>query len=132
MKNASGKLVSFYGRSLTKGHYYQTGRAGLFPSYPRKKARRIILTESVIDAASLLEVKALKSYDILALYGTNGMTGEHKKALEGCAELEEVILMLDGDEAGQKASKKYSKELTKLLPSVKIRSIELPLSLIHI
>ena len=62
----------------------------------------------------------------MALYGTNGMTGEHKKALESCAELEEVILMLDGDEAGQKASKKYCKELTKLLTSVKVRSIELP------
>ncbi|MGH1339694.1 MAG: toprim domain-containing protein [Aureispira sp.] len=126
LKNGTDQLVSFYGRSLMSGHYYQSGRTGLFPNYPSKKARRIILTESVIDAASLLEIGALKEYEILALYGTNGMTGEHKKALQSCGELEEVILMLDGDEAGTKASKKYSKELTKLLPSAKIRSIELP------
>ena len=83
LRNATGQLVSFYGRSLLKGHYYQSGRCGLFPNYPIKSAKRIILTESIIDAASLLEVKALKEYEVLALYGTNGFTGEHERALLG-------------------------------------------------
>ena len=80
LRNATGQIVSFYGRSLLKGHYYQTGRCGLFPVYPSKSAKRIILTESIIDAASLLEVKALKQYEVLALFGTNGFTGEHERA----------------------------------------------------
>ncbi|BDS10677.1 toprim domain-containing protein [Aureispira anguillae] len=126
LKNAVGQVVSFYGRSLERGHYYQSGRCGLYPAYPSKKAKRIILTESIIDAASLLEIKALKAYELLALYGTNGLTGEHKKALEACKELEEIILLLDGDTAGQKASKKYEQELQTLLPRVKIRIVELP------
>jgi 5S rRNA maturation endonuclease (ribonuclease M5) len=124
--NDLGQLVSFYGRSLTSGHFYQSGRCGLYPCYPNKKAKRIILTESIIDAASLLEIKALKDFEILALYGTNGFTGEHKKALESCGDLEEIILLLDGDEAGAKASKKYQAELKKLLPKVQTRIVELP------
>jgi DNA primase len=119
--NDLGQLVSFYGRSLTNGHFYQSGRCGLYPSYPSKKAKRIILTESIIDASSLLEIKGLKDslssvwdrYEILALYGTNGFTGAHKKALECCGDLEEIILLLDGDAAGQTASKKYQTELKK-------------------
>lgn len=126
LKDALDKVVSLYGRSLTTGHFYLSGRSGLYPCYPNKKAKRIILTESIIDAASLLEIKALKDYEVLALYGTNGFTGEHKKALESCGELEEIILLLDGDEAGQKASKKYQTELNKLLPNVVIRIVELP------
>jgi DNA primase len=126
LKNALGQVVSFYGRSLAKGHYYQSGRCGLYPCYPSQKAKRIIITESIIDAASLLEIKELSSYEILALYGTNGLTGEHKKALERCGDLSEIILLLDGDEAGQKASLKYEKELKVLLPKVKIRIVELP------
>lgn len=133
--NDLGQLVSFYGRSLTNGHFYQSGRCGLYPCYPSKKAKRIILTESIIDAASLLEIKALKDFEILALYGTNGFTGEHKKALESCGDLEEIILLLDGDAAGAKASKKYQTELKKLLlpkrvgdltTNVMIRIVELP------
>uniref|UniRef100_UPI0018CC4EE3 toprim domain-containing protein n=1 Tax=Aureispira sp. CCB-QB1 TaxID=1313421 RepID=UPI0018CC4EE3 len=99
LKNRLGQVVSFYGRSLTNGHFYQLGRCGLYPCYPSKRAKRIILTESIIDAASLLEINALKDFEVLALYGTNGFTGAHKKALESCGDLEEIILLLDGDEA---------------------------------
>ena len=125
LKDALDKVVSFYGRSLTTGHFYLSGRSGLYPQYPRKEAKQIILTESVIDAASLLEIKALKGYEILALYGTNGLTAEHKKALQNCKELEEVIILLDGDEAGRKASVKIKRELEKFLKS-SIRIVDLP------
>ena len=50
LKNALGQVVSFYARSLTFGHFYQSGRAGLYPSYPSKAAKKVILTESIIDA----------------------------------------------------------------------------------
>ena len=127
LKSSTGKVVSFYGRGVNKkGHYYMKDRKGLYPAYPSKRATRIILVESVIDAASLLGIKELNEYEILALYGTNDYTAEHKKALQSCGDLEEVILMLDGDEAGEKANKKYSKELTKLLPNVTVRAIGLP------
>ena len=126
LKNALGQVVSFYGRSLTVGHFYQTGRSGLYPNYPSKEAKRIILTESIIDAATLLQIEGLAVYEILALYGTNGLTSEHKQALENCPGLEEIILLLDGDGAGQKASLKYQKELSELLPKVSLRIVELP------
>jgi DNA primase len=126
LKNALGQVVSFYGRSLLKGHYYQSGRCGLYPCYPSQKVKRIIITESIIDAASLLEIKELKAYEILALYGTNGLTGEHKQALKNCEELSEIILLLDGDAAGETASLKYKKELESLLLNVKIRIVDLP------
>ena len=126
LKNALGQVVNFYGRSLLKGHYYQSGRAGLYPCYPSKKTKKLILTESIIDAASLLEIEALQSFGVLALYGTNGFTGEHEKAVLGCEELEEVIILLDGDEAGQAASEKLEEELQKLLPLVKVRNISIP------
>ncbi|MGH1339800.1 MAG: toprim domain-containing protein [Aureispira sp.] len=127
LRSNTGKVVSFYGRSVSKkGHYYMKDRSGLYPAYPSKQATRIILVESVIDAASLLGIKELKDYEVLALYGTNGYTTEHKKALQSCGELEEVILMLDGDEAGQKANKKLSEQLQKELPQSIIKEVSLP------
>jgi len=108
------KVVSLYGRSITKGHFYTENRKGLFPKYPPAETKRLILTESVIDAQSLLQSKEItKEYEILALYGTNGFTQEHKEVIENLTNLEEVILFFDGDEAGLKATEKYSKELAK-------------------
>ena len=126
LRNALGQVVSFYARGLAKGHFYQSNRSGLYPCYPRKTAKKIVLTESIIDAHSLAHIQVFADYEVLALFGTNGLTKEHEKALLACKELEEVILMLDGDGAGEKASKKYQVLLSKLLPNTKIKIVALP------
>ena len=54
LKDKFNNVVSLYGRSLNKGHYYTANRKGLFPKYPPAETRKLILIESVIDAATLL------------------------------------------------------------------------------
>ena len=123
LRNQKGGIVSFYGRSLTKGHYYLENRKGLYPSYPSQETQTIILTESIVDAAT---VNKYTDYQALALYGTNGLTQEHTRALQGCKQLQEIILFLDGDQAGQKAIEKYSKQLNGLLPNATISQVQTP------
>src|SRR5690606_13655251 len=105
LRNRSGQVVSFYGRSTaehgTGRHFYQRQRQGLYPEYPEEATERLILTESVIDAASLIGTSyMLKGTAVLALYGTNGLTEEHREAIGSLAELREIVLFFDGDEAG--------------------------------
>jgi len=123
LKDSQNQIVSFYGRSLTKGHYYTENRKGLYPSYPSQEAKQLVITESVIDA---LTVKQYTEYEVLALYGTNGLTPEHSEALSQLKQLQEIILFLDGDNAGQKAVEKYAEQLHKLLPTVQISKVETP------
>jgi DNA primase len=59
LKDKSNNVVSLYGRSLNKGHYYTSNRKGLFPKYPSAETRKLILTESIIDATTLLQQKEL-------------------------------------------------------------------------
>jgi DNA primase len=74
-----------------------------------------------------LQTEAITSeYSLLSLYGTNGLTEEISEAIKNLLELEDVIFMLDADEAGNKAVEKYSKELHELLPNIKISKAELP------
>ncbi|MEL6391588.1 MAG: toprim domain-containing protein [Bacteroidota bacterium] len=116
-------VVSLYGRAVKgPGHYYTAGRRGLFPEYPNRNVKQLVLTESVIDAASLV----YQERNMLAMYGTNGLTEEHKQAILGLAKLEEIILALDADEAGRKAAVAISSELKKLRPGMKVTTIELP------
>ena len=128
LRDVRGRVVSFYGRAVSvAGHYYMKNRSGLFPRYPATTSKRVILTESIIDAASLLEIASIKEqYSVLALYGTNGYTQEHKTALANIEQLEEVVIMLDGDEAGHKASEKLSEQLQQQLPSTIIKIVSLP------
>ena len=81
--NKSGNIKSLYGRHIEKGHHYLEGEhKGLYPGYPKPETIKLILTEAIIDAATLLQLPEItKTFSILALYGTNGFTDEHKQAI---------------------------------------------------
>jgi DNA primase len=131
LRNRENQVSSLYFRSTINDtdqkHFYLKDRQGLYPCYPKAETRKLILTEAIIDAATLLQVEAITSnYSILSCYGTNGLTAEHEQAIRELEQLEEVIFFFDGDEAGTKAVHKYSEQLKQLKPNVKITSVNTP------
>jgi DNA primase len=128
LKDKNHKIISLYGRSIKdKGHYYLKDRQGLYPGYPKEDTKRLILTESVIDATSLLQIEEIQSnYSVLASYGVNGFTNEHREVVQGLKQLEEIILMFDSDESGKKGAEKLAKELKQAYPAIKLTRVELP------
>lgn len=127
LRDQQNKIVSLYGRSIINAensrHYYMSDRVGLYPNYPGENTRRLLLTESIIDALTLLQIATLKEVTILACYGTNGLGKEHIKAITELSNLEEIIFFFDGDQAGDQAVKTYSEELHKLMPTVLISQV---------
>lgn len=131
LKNKQNEIVSLYFRSTlddkNQRHFYLKDRQGLYPNYPTAETKKLILTESIIDAATLLEQEAIKSkYEVLALYGTNGLTDEHQQAIKELKQLEEIIFFLNGDQAGIKAVEKYAPMLKADYPKAKITNVEVP------
>jgi DNA primase catalytic core len=131
LRNSEHKIVSLYGRSITNDtdqrHFYLSGREGLYPGYPKPTAMRLILVESIIDALSLLQQHELTiQYEVLALYGTHGLTDEHLQAITQLKHLEEIIFMLNGDDAGQVATTKHGTALHALLPRIKLTTVAVP------
>ena len=131
LRNNQNGIVSIYGRSITNNdkskHYYLKDRCGLYPSYPNPNTTKLILTEAIIDTSTLLQIPEItEEYSVLACYGTNGLTEEHKKAIKELQRLEEVIFFFDGDKAGTEAIKKYQEEFLNELPGVKLTTIETP------
>src|SRR5699024_129489 len=77
LKNKDDEVTGLYFRSTLDDkkarHFYLKNRSGIYPNYPRKEAKKLILTEAIIDAASLLQIKTIaKQYEILSCFGTNG------------------------------------------------------------
>lgn len=131
LRNVQHQIVGLYFRSTLddkkQRHFYLKDRQGLYPCYPNIATKRLIITESIIDAATLLEQEEIKKeYAVLSLFGTNGWTEEHQKAIKNLADLEEIIFFLNGDAAGIKAVEKYAPMLKSDYPKLKITNVEVP------
>lgn len=127
--DSSGQVVSLYGRHTEKAehHYLEGDHKGLFPGYPPPETSRLILTEAIIDAATLQQFPEITNrYGILSLYGTNSFTGEHRKAITAQKNLKEVVLFFDGDAAGEEAVKSVAKELWHIDKDLTITTIDTP------
>lgn len=132
LKDKDDKIVSFYGRSICNKneakHFYTKERRGLYPRWPLFSTKTLILTEAVIDAASIYQQHGLTSHlvTVLACYGTNGFTQDHEQAVKELKQLEEVIFFFDGDEAGREGVKRVSEKLRALKPEIKLSQADTP------
>ena len=127
LRDRKGKIVSLYGRSICNNeearHFYTRNRKGLYPNYPKADTKQLVLTEAIIDAATLLQVI---DYPVLSCYGTNGFTSEHGQAIKELKQLEEIIIFFDGDGAGREGSKRVSEKLHQLKPEIKLSLVTTP------
>jgi DNA primase catalytic core len=116
----SGNVVGMYGRAIddrrdtsagsvqrVKHLYLKGTHQGVFNRKASKVYNEIILTESIIDALSLVK---LGFENTQSLYGTNGFTEEHLQILKD-DRVKTVVLALDNDEAGRTASEKIREKL---------------------
>ena len=131
LRDRTNNITGLYFRSTENNtdqkHYYLKESTGIYPNYPQAATKKLIIAESIIDAASLLQIENInKEHTILAAYGTNRLNEEIKSAIIELKELEEIIFAFDNDDAGNKAAEKYSKELKEKLPEIKCSKLALP------
>ncbi len=129
LKNKDNKVTGLYFRSTLNDkesrHFYLKNRTGLYPNYPDKNTKKLILTESIIDCASLLQIKEIAdNYSLLACYGTNGLTEEHQQAIKDLPQLEEIVFFFDNDTAGKEAVRKYGAMFKAEYPKLKLTTAE--------
>lgn len=141
LKNKENEVTGLYFRSTLNDenakHFYLKNRSGIYPNYPGPNTKKLILTEAIIDGASLLQVEKIReNHSIIACFGTNGLNEEILNAIKDLEKLEEIIFCFDQDEAGKEAVLKYGKLLQeeiensptkeRQIPNIKISSVELP------
>ncbi len=130
LKNKANEIVSLYFRSITDTktakHYYLKDRQGLYPHYPNPNTKKLMLTESVIDAATLLQIDHVqKNYSVLACYGVNGLNEEIQQAIKELDQLEEIIFCFDNDDAGNTSAQNYAEMLFAMYPYIKITNLNI-------
>jgi len=129
LKDKEDQIVSLYFRGIEGHcrHFYLKNRQGLYPGYPKPETTKLILTEAIIDAVTLLQVAQIaEDYSVLACYGTNGLTTEHIQAIHNLPNLQEIILFFDGDKAGREAIPRVANQLKTDNITSEISYIETP------
>jgi DNA primase catalytic core len=108
----TGEWTSLYGRGRrTKRHCYLPGpMRGVVNYQAARLSSEVILTESILDAVSMHQAGISTA---IPIYGVNGFTADHLDLLkrEGVSR---VILALDNDGPGKKATETIRKRLEKV------------------
>lgn len=114
--------VGMYGRTIAEKalikHLYLKGKhKGVFNRRASKVYNdELLLTESIIDALSLMEI----GFDnVQPVYGVNGFTDEHFKILKE-DRVKTIAIAFDKDERGQKAGEALKERLVSEYFKVKI------------
>lgn len=114
----SGHWTNLYGRGIkTPRHCYLPGPLrGVVNFQAARSSPEVILTESILDALSFHQAGIATA---IPLYGTNGFTPDHLDLLKR-ENVKRVILALDNDEAGRKATESLKEKLAGLGISVHV------------
>ena len=105
----TGQWVSLYGRGMkTDRHCYLPGPfRGVVNYQAARSSSEVILTESILDALSFHQA-GIKT--AIPIYGTNGFTADHLDLLKR-EKVSRVILALDNDEPGRKATETIKEKI---------------------
>jgi DNA primase catalytic core len=113
--SSSGEVVEMYGRKITANlregtpnHLYLPGaHRGVWNEEALIASKEIILCESLIDALTFWSAGIR---NVMASYGVNGFTADHRAAFERHG-TERVYIAYDRDEAGDSSAAQLSEEL---------------------
>ncbi len=114
------KLITFLARAMgpsAKKQLYPKGSAtgrGLFNYDRASRHKQIVLTEGALDAIAV-------GVNAMALMGKS--LSKHQALLLAQADPSEVVILLDGDDAGREAAQVVAAKLYSFIPSVKIAKL---------
>ncbi len=116
--NAAGAVVNLYGRRLIDSevnHLYLPGpRQGLWNAAAACRSTSVLLTESVIDALSVIDAGVPEA---MPCYGVNGLSDDHVRHLVQSG-VQRVVLAFDGDDAGRRGMEAVQRRLVDVGLSV--------------
>jgi DNA primase len=125
IRNIAGQVVQLYGRRIgvqtakELRHLYLARPLGGVFNFSALKSREIVLTESLIDALTFIQL----GLEATCTYGTKNFTPELFEAIR-TAKIQRVKLAFDADEAGEISTAEATKRLQAI--GIECHQIKLP------
>jgi hypothetical protein len=95
LKNNNGVIVNFCAIriQLEAEKTIYMNKQGIYPAYPSSLTKKLYITNTIIDAATLLESKMLDNKEAVMALHDGELSDEHLQAINGLKELTEIILI---------------------------------------
>ena len=95
LMDKTGQIVNYFAVRFdmaTKREDY-LNNIGLYPNYPHNSTKRLFITPTLMDAASLLQSKALDQREAVLALHNGKLLPQHLEAIETLNDLEEIIII---------------------------------------
>ena len=135
LRRQNDRIVGFYGYPIMQAtrdnlpdeQRYVSRRIGFYPRYPDPYTERLLLTQSIIDAALLWQIHQVwDSYTVSACYSNRGLTQEQQMAISSLRALREVVLFFNGTSAGRALVHRVGEQLLKARPEIILTVVDSP------
>jgi hypothetical protein len=93
LRNEEKEVVNYYAVTIDKGKTSFLNNRGIYPCFPNPYIKKLYITNTVLEAASLMESKTLKAGEAVIALFDGQMLPQHKTLIETLKELEEVVVL---------------------------------------
>jgi hypothetical protein len=91
LRNEDNHIVNFYEMGIKKERSSYLNEQGIYPSYPHPFTQKLIITDTILDAATILEAEVLNSKEAVMALHEGKIKPQHQQAIGQLKELSEVI-----------------------------------------
>lgn len=93
LRNEHSKVVNFYAMGIKNNKCGFMNEQGIYPCYPHATTKKLYITSTVIEAATMLESKLLDNREaVMALYDGE-FKPQHLEAIKKLTDLKEVLMI---------------------------------------
>lgn len=98
--NDNNEIVSFFAKNIKNGKGAILNKQGIFPKYPAHDIQHLLITENILDAASIYQDNNIKDkYGILALNAIEQLPDDFLKAIAPLNQLKEITFIIKPSKA---------------------------------
>lgn len=95
LQDSTGRIVNFYALRFDMASHVEQylNTEGIYPAFPHPYTKRLLITPTLKDAASLLQSKALANRDAVIALHNGQLLPQHQQAITALKELEEILII---------------------------------------
>jgi DNA primase len=123
--NKAKEVVSFYAKNIKNKNDLLLNNRGLYPKYPATTCKHLLVTETIIDAASILQHK--KIYDgVVALNKYGDTPDDLFDAIGKASQLRQITFVIGETHPNQNYIYELMQKIEDVKPYLQYSLIELP------
>jgi len=120
LKDIEGNIVNFYCDRFAANKPVKEflNEEGIYPEFPSSITKRLVITENIIDAATIIQSGILDNRELVISLFDGEILQQHHEAITACQNLQEITLV--------KCNKEVTQFLIQKFPYLTISEVNLP------